>query len=188
MANDDRESKMQVLRSNSLGPTHPGSSGGRGGGSSLSNEDIERELSRLRTENRRRLKAVQWCGVLWLRNLQNVANGGVFTKVYAALDNGSLFFYKTKDEYLHFTSTLEGESRCVKLLDYELESNAKKVACLDQQGLSLNKALRSAMFGTDELSFIGWLNCYGGASGCDMMSWLTLVFLPVFLRQPGCRL
>jgi hypothetical protein len=98
--------------------------------------------------------------VLWFRNLQDAHGSsaeGVFTKAYAALDNGSLFFYKNKDEYLHFTSTLEGANRCVKLLDYELESSAKRVAGLDQQGVSLNKALRSAVFGTGELSFVDML-------------------------------
>lgn len=164
MQNDDRASKLEVLRSNSLGaagvgsrPQAAGSGSGPGSGGAMSSQDIERELSLLRTENRRRLKAVQWSGVLWFRNLQDahgVAAEGVFTKAYAALDNGSVYFYRTKDEYLHFTSTLEGANRCVKLLDYELESNAKKVAGLDKQGISLNKALRSAVFGTDELSFM----------------------------------
>jgi hypothetical protein len=149
MKTDDRKSKMQMLRSNSTGTN--GSQYGN-----MNDDEINRELSKLRNEYRQRLKAITWDGVLWSRNLQHAHDDpaeGVFTKTYAVLDNGSLHFYKSKDEFMHFTSTVD-ENHTVKLLDYELESNAKRVAGLVQQGVSLNKTLRSAVFGTTELSFV----------------------------------
>jgi hypothetical protein len=160
MATDDRKSKLEVLRGTTSSNSNNNSNNNNNSSSSSagrhrSDEELEKALSRLRSDYRRQLKGVQWQGSLWFRNLQDSRsfNEGVFTKAYAALDNGSLFFYRSQDEYLHFTSTLEANRR-LKLLDFELESSAKRVAGLDKQGVSLNKALRSAVFGTDELGFV----------------------------------
>ena len=159
MTNDDRQAKVKMLANSNVFNNNDQLSV-KHAGRNMSNEDIDRELSKLRSECRRDLKSVEWTGVLWFRNLQDAhgsSTEGVFEKAFASLDNGSLNFYKNEDEYLHFTSTLE-TNRSIKLLDYELESNAKKVAGLDKHSLSLNNSLRSAVFGTNELSFMDMMS------------------------------
>ena len=152
MTNDDRKSKIRVIRSNSENLMGENAFAKN----SMTDEEIEKELSDLRGECRRNLKSINWDGVLWFRNLQHKEDdslGDVFTKAYAALENGRIYFYKNKDEYYHFASTI-ADGQTIKLLDYELESNAKRVSGLDTKGVSLNKSFRAALFGTDELSFM----------------------------------
>jgi hypothetical protein len=156
MTNDDRQSKMKALCGNSKS-TRSGMSLALGLG--MSDVALEQELSRLRGEYRRQLKAASWDGALWVRSLGSVQEAdqeGIFSRMHCALDNGTLFFYRSRDELLHFSSTLPGE-HSVRLLDYELESSARRVAGLDKQGLSISKSVRSVVFGTHELSFTDML-------------------------------
>lgn len=113
--------------------------------------NVEERLGAFRQECRRQLKALTYQQVLWYRREEDQIP--TFTKAYGVLQNGSLYFYKDKDEYDCYKHDAKDEdTKPLKLIRFELETNMKAI---EQQQIvysSVRSSARQMIFGTSALT------------------------------------
>ena len=120
--------------------------------------NVEERLGVLRQECRRQLKALTYEQVVWYRREEE--NIPTYTKAYGVLQKGSLYFYKDKDEYDCYEKyAKEEDTKPIKLIRFELETNKKVVDQYQIEYSSVGTAARQLFFGTSVLGLKVSLVC-----------------------------
>ena len=131
----------------SLSLKKPGSLGG-GGGGKLDKKALalERQL-----EIRARLKAIEGRGVLWTKSVNPIKSPRSFlSEKYAVLDNGKLYFYQSKDNFIELGDTLADP---INLRDFKVSEDRSIINKHDVKSghFSLMRYVRQAVNDTNEI-------------------------------------
>jgi len=133
----------------SLSMKKPSSLGGVGGGTAKLDKKalaLERQL-----KIRARLKAIEGRGQLWTKSVNPVkAPRSFLSEKYVVLDNGKLYFYQTKDNYIELGDTL---AEPLNLRDFKVSEDRATIKKHDvkSDNFSIMRHVRQAVNDTNEI-------------------------------------